>query len=40
MIKQRRSKMKREYFYFTLLWSDFVNILPIKRDQLQDFKKV
>ena len=40
MIKQRRPKMKRECFYFTLLWSDFVHILPIKRDQLQHFLKV
>ena len=40
MIKQRPPKMKRECFYFTLLWSDFVNILVKKRDQIQHFKKL
>ena len=37
MIKQRAPKMKRECFYFPLLWSDFVRILAIKRDQIQHF---
>ena len=40
MIKHKRPKMKREFFYFTLLWRYFVDILVKKCDQLQHFKKV